>query len=157
MHRPRWPPDKGCGWLVMAALFGLLVRVHPTPAADFACAAGDVACLIAALHAANATGEADTITLAVGTYTLTAVDNDSDGPNGLPSITSPLTIAGAGADTTILERAASAPSFRLVHVAAIGALTLEGVTLRGGLSFSGEPSTMQGAPSRLPGACSRTT
>src|SRR5713101_4965706 len=66
------------------------------------------------------------------TYTLTAVDNDTDGPNGLPSITSTLTIKGDGADTTILERASSAPGFRLVHVTASGSLQLHGLTVRGG-------------------------
>jgi hypothetical protein len=43
---------------------------------------GDVACLGAAINPANANGEADTINLETGTYTLTAVDNDPDGPNG---------------------------------------------------------------------------
>src|SRR4029453_13039794 len=37
-----------------------------------------------------------------------------------------------GADSTVLERAAGAPPFRLLHVAATGGLTLEGLTLRGG-------------------------
>jgi hypothetical protein len=137
MHRPPWSMGKGLGTLVVAALLGLWVQVHSTHAAEYTCAAGDVACVITALHAANATGEADTITLAAGTYSLTAVDNDTEGPNGLPSITSTLTITGAGADRTILERTASAPSFRLMHVAAAGALTLEGLTMRGGLSGSG--------------------
>ena len=44
------------------------------------------------------------IVLDAGTYTLTAVDNTTDGPNGLPSVTSPLTLTGAGAETTSLER-----------------------------------------------------
>jgi hypothetical protein len=65
-------------------------------------------------------------------YTLTAVDNATVGPNGLPSITSRLTLRGIGAQSTIIERAASAPPFRLLHVAAMGVLTLEGLTLRGG-------------------------
>jgi hypothetical protein len=79
-------------------------------------------------------GEDDTITLGAGTYTVTTVDQETDGPNGLPSITSTLTIRGAGAEATILARDPSAPRFRLVHVAATGALTLEGLTLRGGLT-----------------------
>jgi hypothetical protein len=91
-----------------------------------------VDCLIAAIHEANANGEENTITLAAGTYTLTAVDNTTDGPNGLPSITSALTLEGAGADTTILARAATAPPFGLVYVAASGNLTLARITLRGG-------------------------
>jgi hypothetical protein len=74
--------------------------------------------------------------LTAGTYTLTAVDNAADGPNGLPSVTRTLTIQGAGAQSTIIERAADAPDFRLVHVAPTGRLTLEGLTLRGGAQRS---------------------
>jgi hypothetical protein len=101
-------------------------------AAEFSCAAGDVPCRIEAISVANTNGETNTITLAAGLYTLTAVDNNTDGPTGLPSVTGPLTLRGAGADSTVLERAAGAPLFRLLHVAATGGLTLEGLTLRGG-------------------------
>src|SRR5215475_12771505 len=128
----RWSMETGGGWLIVAGLLVLLGLAHPTPAAEFACAAGDVACLITAIHAANTNEEANTITLAAGLYTLTAVDNNTDGPTGLPSVTGPLTLRGAGADSTVLERAAGAPPFRLLHVAATGGLTLEGLTLGGG-------------------------
>src|SRR5262249_29276828 len=67
------------------------------------------------------------------TYTLTAVDNTTDGPNGLPSVTSTLTLQGAEADTTVIERAPMPrPSFRLGHIAAPGVLTLAWLTLQGG-------------------------
>ena len=132
MQIPRWSTDTAVAWLVLSMLLGLLGLAHPTHAAEVTCAAGDVACLIAAVHTANATGKADTITLEAGTYTLTAVDHDADGPTGLPSITSALTLRGAGAQNTVLERAAGAPPFRLLHVAATGGLTLEGLTLQGG-------------------------
>jgi hypothetical protein len=132
MDVARWSACKGMAGLVVAALLGLLLLPGPMHAAGFVCAAGDVACLIAAIHAANANGEENTITLAAGAYTLTAVDNDTDGPNGLPSMMGRLTITGVGADTTIIERAAGAMPFRLLHVAATGVLTLEGLTLRGG-------------------------
>jgi hypothetical protein len=124
--------SKTLGRLVMAALIGTLGLWQPSLAAEFTCAGGDVACLIEAIKTANANGDANTITLEAGTYTLTAIDNDTNGPTGLPSITVGLTITGAGADTTMIERAASAPRFRLLHVAATGVLTLEGLTLRGG-------------------------
>src|SRR5215831_15577630 len=119
-RRRRW--RRGIAWAV-----GLLTLVSLAPftqAADFACGAGDVACLIDAINTANANGEANTITLAAGTYTLTAVDNDTGGPNGLPSITSELTLRGAGPDRTILERAANAPAFRLLQIAPQGNLKL---------------------------------
>jgi hypothetical protein len=92
--------------LGVLALVSLASR---TQAADFAHAAGDVTCLINAITTANANGEANTITVEAGTYTLMAVDNITDGPNGLPSMTGVVTIHGAGADTTILERDARAP------------------------------------------------
>src|SRR5262249_17585068 len=63
-------------------LLGMLSVAIPSPAADFSCATGDVACLIAAITQANANGEANTITLEAGTYTLTAINNDPDDPNG---------------------------------------------------------------------------
>ena len=117
---------------VVVVLMGVLGPWHSGQAAEFTCAGGDVTCLIAAINAANANGEANTITLAVGTYTLTAVDNETAGPNGLPSITSTMTIQGAGAETTIIERAVSAPAFRLLYIGPDGGLTLEGLTLTGG-------------------------
>jgi hypothetical protein len=132
MKISRWSMKTGPCGLVVAALLGLLGLARPAPAAEFACAAGDVACLISAINAANTNGTANTVTLAPGLYTLTAVDNNTDGPAGLPSVTSPLTLRGAGADSTVLERAAGAPQFRLLHVAASGTLALDGLTLQGG-------------------------
>jgi hypothetical protein len=117
----------------LAAALGL---ARPGFAAVLECPSGDVPCLIAAINAANANGEVNTIRLATGAYTLTAADNDTDGPNGLPSITSALTIAGAGAGNTSIERETTAPAFRLVHVGQAGLLKLEGLTLRGGFHFS---------------------
>jgi len=116
-------------------------------AADFFCQAAtrpeDTACLIAAINSANATGEADTITLEMGVILLTAVDNDTDGPNGLPSITSEITIRGDDPlMPTQIERRVSGPSptpnFRIFHVAATGKLTLESVQVNFGLLSSGQ-------------------
>jgi len=87
---------------------------------------------------ANTNGQKENeIRLEAGTYPLTAVNNTTDGLNGLPSVTSTLTITGDGDDITILERAPSLPFFRLVHVAASGTLTLEGLTLRNGTTVAG--------------------
>jgi hypothetical protein len=96
------------------------------------CGAKDVQCLIAAINAANTNGEENWIRLEAGTYTVMAIDNSTDGPNGLPSITSALRIEGAGADTTSIVRDASAPRFRLLHVGTTGNLTVDGTTLAGG-------------------------
>jgi hypothetical protein len=111
---------QGFGRLVMLVLLGSSGPTHPTHAGDFAGGVGDVACLISAINAANANGTANTLTLAAGLYTLTAVDDSIDGPTGLPAITGRLTITGTGANTTIIERAAGAPPFRLLHVAPRG-------------------------------------
>ena len=46
-------------------------------------------------HAAHTNGEAQTLTLEAGTYTIAAVDNLTDGANGLPSIHGTLTIRSA--------------------------------------------------------------
>src|SRR5262249_46966905 len=105
---------------------------------------GDVQCLIISINQANTNGQPqNTIRLEAGTYTLTNIDNFTPnflGPNGLPSITSTLTIKGAGANMTIIARDSGAVGFRLMHVAASGNLTLEGVTLTGGGSLFGGPS-----------------
>jgi hypothetical protein len=129
----------------LAAVLALGLALGPPPRAHaktFHCSAGDVQCLIDAIHAANANGQKNTIRLAAGTYPLTTVDNDTDGPNGLPSITSVLTLQGAGAETTRLERVFTGafpclsvePGFRILQVAPTGVLTLKGLTLRGGCS-----------------------
>ena len=79
----------------------------------------------------------DTIELPVdAAISLTEPDNDSDGPNGLPSVTSEITIIGNG---TALQRdeAGGTPDFRIFHVAADGDLLLNGLTVRNG-SAQGE-------------------
>ena len=98
--------------------------------AEFHCASGDVACLIAAINQSNGNGEANTIHLDAGTYRLTQV---FDGSNGLPLITGTIAIVGRGAHATVIERDPTAPQFRFFEVRTSSAsLTLEGVTLRGG-------------------------
>jgi hypothetical protein len=163
---------------MVTALAVILPRA--VPAAEFACAGGDVACLIGAITAANANGEANTITLAAGTYTLTAVNNTTvDGPNGLPSITSPLTITGADISAgvgnitignitvgqnpgtgigvgnldapTIIEQALGAPDFHLVHIAETGTVVLHGLTLRGRAGAIANHGTLTLANSVLAG------
>src|SRR5580765_3403289 len=88
------------GWALSAIVVGLAIALalaRPCAAAVVECASGDVTCLITAVNTANASGGANTIQLQPGTYSLRAPDNDTEGPNGLPSITSALTIVGAGA------------------------------------------------------------
>jgi hypothetical protein len=120
-------------------------------AAVFQCPAADVTCLITSIHMANANGDSDTIQLASGTYSLIGVDNVINGPNGLPSITTPITIVGAGAESTAIQRAADAPPFRILHVVAAGALTLDSLTIRNGLLPEGEGGAIEGGGIRNSG------
>jgi hypothetical protein len=104
-----------------------------THAATFSCPSGDSACLINAIHAANAGPQEDTISLVAGTYHVTAGPFDADGLTAFPSVTSRLTIRGAGPAQTLIARDPGAPEFRLLHVGTSGALTFEGLSLQGGL------------------------
>lgn len=117
--------------LLVALLLGTDVR-----AAVFNIADGDVPGLIAAINTANANGDADTINLAAnGAYTLTAVDNLTDGPNGLPSIDSELTINGRGA---VISRGGKdgTSELRILHLSAGADVTLYQTTLSRGLLTS---------------------
>jgi hypothetical protein len=123
--------------IIISLMFclSLFLSSIPAYAAVFNVSSGDVTGLIAAITAANANGEENTINLTPGTYTLTAIDNGTflnGSSNGLPVITSAMTVAGAERATTIIERDANAPFFRILRVSAAGILTLQRLTLRGG-------------------------
>src|SRR5262249_58871788 len=78
--------------------------------------ASTVSDLIADVTAANAAGGANTVTLVAGTtFTLTAVDNTTDGATGLPVIAAKdnLTIIGNG-DVIARSTANGTPAFRLL-------------------------------------------
>ena len=132
-RRLRWWPLP---WPVAAvAALGLALAVpRAGQATTFRCGAGNVACLIAAITAANANGQPNTIRLAAGTYTLTAVDNDTDGSEWTPvDYQSPDDPGGGRWHDHPRPGGRRRLDFRLVHVAASGNLTLDRVTLRGGV------------------------
>jgi predicted outer membrane repeat protein len=96
--------------------------------------------LIADINAANTGGGTNTIVLTAPTsspYVLTKVDNKADGANGLPVIAGKqsdnLTIVGNG-DTIERSTASNTRSFRLFDVGSGSSLTVENVTLQGGLA-----------------------
>ncbi|MGQ0594417.1 MAG: choice-of-anchor Q domain-containing protein, partial [Gammaproteobacteria bacterium] len=60
-----------------------------------------------------------------------AVNNTTDSPNGLPSVTSTITLNGNGL-TLQRSTVTGTPEFRLLHVADTGNLTLNQITLRNG-------------------------
>jgi hypothetical protein len=99
--------------------------------------AATVSDLIADINAANQTGGPNTITLVAGkAFTLTAVNNTTDGATGLPVVAANdnLTIVGNG-DTIARSTASGTPAFRLLDVAAAGSLTLANLTLQGGFAY----------------------
>lgn len=125
--------------LALLTLAGMLVLAKPAGAATTSTIPdGDVAALKSAIDAANQNAGPDTITLAPeGTYTLTQVDNDFFGPNGLPSIRSEIIIEGNGSKIT-RSLAGQAPDFRLFYVWPGGNLTLRDVELSGGRAVGGD-------------------
>jgi hypothetical protein len=101
--------------------------------------AASVSDLIADINAANLAGGSNTITLAAKTtFSLTAVNNTTLGPTGLPCIAANdnLTIVGNG-DTIQRSTATGTPAFRLFEVASGAALTLQNLTVQGGLENTG--------------------
>lgn len=136
---------------LLATLCLPLLPSGNSAAAVFQCPAADVTCLITSIHMANANGDSDTIQLAAGTYSLIGVDNVTDGPNGLPSITTPITIVGAGDESTAIQRAADAPAFRILHVRTPGALTLNSLSIRNGLLPEGRGGAIEGGGIRNSG------
>ncbi len=113
--------------------------------------------LIAAINNANANPAPSTLNLDPGCiYTLTAVDNTATssfggstfdyGDNGLPQITTPITINGNNA--TII-RGSSAPNFRIFFITDTGSLTINDLTLENGFA---DPSLPGGGGSAFPGS-----
>src|SRR5438874_494935 len=101
--------------------------------------ATSVAELIADINAANAAGGSNTITLAAGTtFKLNAVVNGFNGSNGLPQISAGdnLTIIG-NANTIQRSTTRGTPAFRLFNIDYGASLTLNNLTLSGGLSDGG--------------------
>jgi len=99
--------------------------------------AGSVSDLITDINAANAAGGANTISLTAATtspYVLTAMNNNTGNGNGLPVIAANdnLTIVGNG-DTIERSTASGTARFRLFDVARGASLTLQNLTLQGGL------------------------
>jgi hypothetical protein len=94
-----------------------------TPAS---CTEADLETTIATANG-NGAGTPDTIFFPTGCPVFTLA---TGGPNGLPLITSPITIQGPGT----IERGSGAPAFRIFEVAPGGSLTVNGVTLKDGLA-----------------------
>ncbi|MGG8408190.1 hypothetical protein ACM614_17085 [Streptomyces sp. 12297] len=118
---------------VLGLVAGALVAV-PAPAAHAApvevrCSVAD---LVAAINTANSSPGPDTLRLARRcTYELTAPDPVNPG-NGLPVITSEITVDGRGATIRRDGRGHKVPNFRILLVGPQGNLTLTHTTISGG-------------------------
>jgi len=113
-----------------------LAALTPSPASAAAFFPSSAAELVADINTANANGQSDVIDLGGNTFVLTAVDNVTNGPNGLPVIT-----GDGGNGLTIqngtIERSAvgGTPQFRILAISA-GDVTLDDVTLTNGAAPS---------------------
>lgn len=118
--------------LVIAFLVGISsFTASPTNASTINVGC-DVNELINAINTANGNPDADILELSAGCeYTLTNVDNTDAtlGSNGLPIITTDITINGNNAT---IERDSAAPNFRLIQINSGATLVLNQVTLTGG-------------------------
>jgi len=130
----------GAGAAVLALTVPAVTSAYASTFANVPCSGsgGGTVELIAAINAANV-GGGGAIDLAPGcTYTLTTVNNTPSpmiGGNGLPMITSQITVSGL--NSTIMRSPASVAAFRIFEVTQTGNLTLQGVTISGGLGTFG--------------------
>jgi hypothetical protein len=128
-------------WGFPLLVFAFSIFYPPVLSAKvFQIASRDVTGLIAAMKESNARGGENIIVLKPGVYTLTTSESGtvvgpgSTGPVGLPVITSTLTLRGESAQFTTIARDQTAPVFRILLVSAVGSLTVEGVTITGGVA-----------------------
>jgi hypothetical protein len=133
---------------ILAALIFAALPIGAASAKTFTVPC-DSNALITAITNANLDAVKDTINLSAGcNYVLTAPNNtDSDGPNGLPVITTPVNILGNGATISRSTDPATLP-FRIVKVDTGGALTTNNLILQNGFlesSTGGGVSAAAGA------------
>lgn len=121
--------------LLIAAVTGSMAFSPAALATTVPCSAS---ALISAISTANGTRGGGTVTLTNGcVYTLTAINNTTDGGGvGLPVISGNVTIQGNGGTIT-RSTAGGTPVFRLLDVASAGSLALSSVTLSNGLANNG--------------------
>jgi len=135
------PLRPGRRWRFLALASALVAAVGAGPAEGATITVDGVTCasLVDAVEAAETDaavngcgpGSGPDVIELTADVTLTAVDNTSaNGPNGLPLVTTDVTVDGAGFR---IVRDGAAPPFRFFEVPAGGRLRLEDVTLENGL------------------------
>ncbi|MFN8445580.1 MAG: choice-of-anchor Q domain-containing protein [Caldilineaceae bacterium] len=115
------------GVITDSQAIGIILNDEPVTPYNVGC--GDSAALIVAISAANGDQQSDTINLQPCIYPLTAVNNNVEGNNGLPAITSDLTIIGNGAIITVNNPITLT---RIFQIGSGDSLTLTNITLEGG-------------------------
>ncbi len=130
----------GRGSLAIRVPLSLLLAFGPPLPAAVIVADGGACDLASAILAANSdsaqggcpAGSGADVILLTTDVTLTAVDNQTDGDNGLPSITGELIIRGDGVAHRGIVRDPGAPAFRILHVADGAVVEVENLSLRNG-------------------------
>lgn len=115
-----------------AALRLLAVLACTTPLQGLAAVfqAGDAQELVSAIEQANADGDADVIEL-IDDIQLLGANSTLDGDNGLPVVTSAITLHGNG-HTIERSTGAGTPEFRIFAIAETGELSVTNVVIYGG-------------------------
>ncbi|MGH7762635.1 MAG: hypothetical protein ACREOY_14660, partial [Candidatus Dormibacteraceae bacterium] len=126
--------------LLSLPLTGALLVLGPF--AGLTASAAAIGCttpeLVAAIAAANVQVGGGTVMLPSGcVYTLTVVNNTTDGGVALPVITGNVTIAGSGSTIT-RSTASGTPPFRFLDVSSTGKLNIDSLTLSNGLVNDGK-------------------
>ena len=149
MNKARSKKARGnmCNWLfclfVNVQVFVYIVLAlaisQPVHAAVFNCSSGDVDALIEAINTANSRDGDDIINLEPGTYILTQKMSEWSGANGLPLITSNITIIGSSnLDDTIINVSENGYGDMRVFTICRGAtVSLQGLSITGGGPDSG--------------------
>jgi len=124
---------------MLRGLTGATVLAVAITASVPVAAQADVACtepaLIAAITTANGAGGGNVVLTPGCTYTLTSSHSTgTQGPNGLPIITTAITLTG---NANVIARAALALPFRIVEVSNTGQLTVKSTMLSNGAAVSG--------------------
>src|SRR6476660_9121604 len=105
------------------------------PMAAQAAVACNETALVAAINAANGAGGGNVVLTPGCTYNLTTSHAiGANGPDGLPIITTVITLTG---NNNVITRSAAllTPAFRIAEVSNTGNLTLKSVTLNNGLAL----------------------
>jgi hypothetical protein len=131
MTRPSRPRISTLRALTGATIAAAAITVAIPAAAQAAVACNETA-LVQAINDANGAGGGNVVLEPLCTYNLTTSHGSAaNGPDGLPVITTVITLTG---DNNLITRSnmVGTPAFRIAEVSSTGKLTLKSVTLNNG-------------------------